>query len=135
VLSFGPLAWTEVCHHQMRSREENHARFDDINAVALGIGVDSLPCNKAWGQSMDIKDTRLRSDVWPHGGVGKPFGNFRDEDRFAERADIVLDENQKVVFAKTYPTCELPDIEKVLGFLAERSAASQRHQHGIGKIH
>ena len=62
LLSFRPLAWTAVCHDQMRSLEENHLRFDELNTVALSIGVDSVPSNKAWAQSMDIKNTRLLSD-------------------------------------------------------------------------
>jgi peroxiredoxin len=126
LLSFRPLAWTAVCHDQMRSLEENHARFDDLDAVALGIGVDSVACNKAWGQSMDIKNTRLLSDFWPHGGVAKLFGIFRDQDGFAERANIVLDEHQTVLFAKIYPTSELPDIQEILALLAERSHGSHR---------
>jgi len=117
LLSFRPLAWTAVCHDQMRSLEENHMRFDELNTVALGIGVDSVPSIKAWAKSMDIVNTRLLSDFWPHGAVAKSYGVFRDGDGFSERANIVVDENRKVVFAKTYPTSELPDIEEVVKFL------------------
>lgn len=46
LLSFRPLAWTAVCHDQMKSLEENHLRLDELNTVALGIGVDSVPSNK-----------------------------------------------------------------------------------------
>jgi peroxiredoxin len=62
LLSFRPLAWTSVCHDQMRLLEENHLHFDEHNTVAFGIGVDSAPSNKAWAQSMEIKNTRLLSD-------------------------------------------------------------------------
>ena len=48
LLSFRPLAWTAVCHDQMRALEENHLVFDELNTVALGIDVDSVPSNKAW---------------------------------------------------------------------------------------
>ena len=117
LLSFRPLAWTAVCHDQMRSLEENHMRFDELNTVALGIGVDSVPSIKAWAKSMDIVNTRLLADFWPHGQVAKSYGVFRDGDGFSERANIVVDEHRKVVFAKTYPTSELPDIEEVVEFL------------------
>lgn len=120
LLSFRPLAWTEVCHDQMKSLEDNHARFDELNAVALGVGVDSVPCNKAWGKSMGIENTRLLSDFWPHGAVARLFGVFREDDGFAERSNIVLDEDLKVVFARLYRTSELPDIEEVLEFLTKR---------------
>jgi peroxiredoxin len=117
LLSFRPLAWTAVCQDQMKSLEENHVTFDDMNTVALGIGVDSVPSNKAWAEAMHIKNTRLLSDFWPHGDVAKAYGIFRDKDGFSERANIVLDETQKVIFAKTYPISQLPEIEEILKLL------------------
>lgn len=114
LLSFRPLAWTAVCHDQMKSLEENHARFDELNAVALGIGVDSVPSNKAWADSMGIKNTRLLSDFWPHGGMAKAYGVFRENDGFSERANIVVDEEGKVIFAQTYPIAQQPDIDEIL---------------------
>jgi peroxiredoxin len=114
LLSFRPLAWTAVCHDQMKSLEDNHARFDELNAVALGIGVDSVPSNKAWAESMGIKNTRLLSDFWPHGAVAKAYGIFRENDGFSERANIVIDEKGKVTFAHTYALSQQPDIEEVL---------------------
>jgi len=117
LLSFRPLAWTTICHDQMRLLEENHVRFDALNTVALGIGVDSAPSNKAWALSMEIKNTRLLSDFWPHGAVAKSFGLFRDKDGFSERANIIIDENQKVIFPKIYPTSQLPDFDEILKFL------------------
>jgi peroxiredoxin len=117
VLSFRPLAWTPVCHDQMRSLEENYDRFGKLNAVVLAISVDSVPSNKAWLESMKIKNTRLLSDFWPHGEVSRAYGLFREQDGFSERANVILDENQKVVFLKIYPTSQLPDIEEILKFL------------------
>jgi len=117
VLSFRPLAWTAVCQDQMRSLEQNHLNLDELNSVALGIGVDSVPSNKAWAEAMHIKNTRLLSDFWPHGDVAKSYGIFREKDGFSERANIVLDETQKVIFAKTYPISQLPEIEEILKLL------------------
>jgi peroxiredoxin len=119
LLSFRPLAWTAVCHDQMRLLEENHSHFDDLNTVALGIGVDSAPSNKAWAQSMDIKNTRLLSDFWPHGEVAKSYGILRENDGFSERANIIVDEEQKVIFAKIYPAAQLPDFEEIIQFLGK----------------
>ncbi len=117
LLSFRPLAWTSVCHDQMRLLEENHLHFERLNTVALGIGVDSVPSNKAWAQSMDIQNTRLLSDFWPHGEAAMAYGIFRDKDGFSERANILIDEDQKVMFARVYPTSQLPDFEEILKLL------------------
>ena len=117
LLSFRPLAWTAVCHDQMWSLEKNHSQFDELNTVALGIGVDSVPSNKAWAESMGIKNTKLLSDFWPHGAVAKAYGILRENDGFSERANIVIDKKGKVVFARTYPIAQQPDVEEVLEVL------------------
>ena len=117
ILSFRPLAWIAVCHDQMMSLEENYNHFEQHNTIAFGLGVDSVPSNKAWADSMGIKKMRLLSDFWPHGEVAKIFGVFREADGFSERANIIIDESQKVVFAKVYPTAELPDVLVLIHFL------------------
>jgi len=65
--------------------------LDSLNAVAVGISIDSVPCKKAWAESLGIKNTRLLADFWPHGGVAQIYGVFRDKDGFAERANILID--------------------------------------------
>jgi len=67
ILSFHPLAFTPVCAKQMKALEENRAEFEKLNAVALGISVDSVPAKRAWGKELRIKRTKLLSDFWPHG--------------------------------------------------------------------
>ena len=119
LLSFKPLAWTSVCHDQIRLLEENHLLFDELNTVALGLGVDSVPSNKAWAKSMNVENTRLLSDFWPHGEIAQKYGVFRENDGFSERANIIIDEGQRVVFAKVYPTSQLPDFEEIFKFLGK----------------
>jgi peroxiredoxin len=101
----------------MSSLEENFDRFNKLNTVALGIGVDSAPSNKAWAKSLGIERTKLLADFWPQGEVAKLYGVFRDKDGFSERANIIIDENQVVVFAKMYPIQQLPDIEEIMRVL------------------
>ena len=117
ILSFKPLAWTPVCHDQMLSLEENYDHFEIHNTIALGLGVDSVPSNKAWADSIGIGKIRLLSDFWPHGEVAKMYGVFREIDGFSERANIIIDESQEVVFAKVYPTNQLPDILELIHFI------------------
>jgi peroxiredoxin len=117
LLSFRPLAWTPVCHDQMISLEAHQEKLKKLNTVAFGIGVDSSPSNKAWAQSMEIKNTTLLSDFWPHGEVAKAYGLFREKDGFSERANVVIDENQKVALVKVYPISQLPDIDEIIKFL------------------
>ncbi len=119
LLSFHPLAWTSVCAKQMQSLENNKDRFDELNTIAVGVNVDPVPSKKAWANELGIKNTRLLSDFWPHGEVAKKYGIFRDKEGFSERANIIIDENEKVLFTKVYDIPELPDIEEIIGILSK----------------
>jgi len=119
LLSFHPLAWTKVCADQMKSLEANRERFKEENTVALGISVDSAPSKNAWAKELGIKETRLLADFWPHGEVASLYSIFRHKDGFSERANIILDEKQRVAFAKTYPLSHLPDIDEIIEFLTK----------------
>ena len=116
LLSFHPLAWTEVCARQMKALEENYERLMATNTIPVGVSVDTVPSKNAWAKELGIKKLRMLSDFWPHGKVSKKYGIFRDKDGFSERANIIIDENGRVVFFKKYRLPELPDIEKVINF-------------------
>ena len=117
LLSFHPLAWTKVCARQMQSLEKNRAVFDRLNTVALGLSVDTVPSKHAWAKELGIKETRLLSDFWPHGEVASLYGIFRVENGISERANIIVDEGQKVIFVKVYDIPQLPDIDEIINFL------------------
>ena len=117
LLSFHPLAWTSLCAKQMQSLEVNTDTFASLNTIPVGISIDSVPTKKAWAENLGIKNTRLLSDFWPHGYVAKLYGIFRENDGFSERANIVIDENGKVLSSKVYPLSELPDIQEVIQVL------------------
>lgn len=117
LLSFHPLAWTSVCAQQMKSLETNKAAFDSLNTVAVGVSVDTVPSKKAWAENLGIKSTRLLSDFWPHGKVAELYGIFRAKDGFSERANIIIDENQKIVLFKIYKLGQLPDIKEIIDAL------------------
>lgn len=114
VLSFHPLAWTSVCTTQMQDLEKHKADLDRLDAVALGLSVDSVPCKKAWAKDMGVKDTPLLADFWPHGGVAQAYGIFRERNGFSERAVFIVDKQGIVRFKKIYPIKEVPDIEEIL---------------------
>jgi peroxiredoxin len=118
LLSFHPLAWTSICAEQMKALEAHKKEFDALNAVALGLSIDTVPSKNAWTKELGIKNTALLSDFWPHGKIAKAYGIFRETNGFSERANIVLDENHRVIFVKVYPLKELPDIEEILQILA-----------------
>lgn len=117
LLSFHPLAWTKICAQQMKSLEENQERLAELNTVAIGLSVDTVPSKHAWAKELGIKNTKLLSDFWPHGEIAKKLGLFREKEGFSERANIIIDEDQKVIFVKIYDIPQLPDIQEILNFL------------------
>ena len=114
LLSWHPLAWTSVCAKQMKALEDNLPEFESLNTVPLGFSVDAYPSKNAWAKELKIANVKLPSDFWPHGGVAKEYGIFRENDRFSERVNILIDEQGKVAWLKIYAVPELPDINEVL---------------------
>lgn len=119
LLSFHPLAWTSVCAKQMQSLEKNKDKFRKLNTVALGVNVDPVPSKAAWAKSLNIKNTKLLSDFWPHGEIAKKYGIFSKSKGFSLRVNIVIDEQGKVVFVKKYPISKVPDIKEIIEKLSK----------------
>ena len=114
LISAHPLAWTKVCAMQMKALEDNGEEFEKYNTKVVGISIDPVPTKKAWAEHLGIENTPLLSDFWPHGKVAKQLGIFREKEGFFERANILLDEDHKVIFIKVYPIKENPNLEEVL---------------------
>lgn len=117
LLSFHPLAWTEVCAQQMKSLEKARDKLSSRSTIAVGISVDSVPSKSAWATTLGVHHTPLLSDFWPHGQVAQRYGLFRNTDGFSERANVIIDENNKVLFVKVYPIATLPNITELLDIL------------------
>lgn len=117
LLSFHPLAWTGVCEIQMRSLENKHKALSELNTVALGISVDAQPSKKEWADYLDIEETPLLADFWPHGDVAKKYGIFLDHAGISGRVNILVDEQGTIAFIRVYDIPEIPDIEEIIRFL------------------
>ena len=117
LLSFHPLAWTPVCAEQMIEMEKNMQVLDELDTVPVGISVDPVPSKSAWAGDLKLARLRLLSDFWPHGKMAKDLGLFREKDGFSERANVLVNEQGIVVFVKTYPIGQVPDLQEVLDFI------------------
>ena len=117
LLSFHPLAWTEVCAQQMKSLEKARDKLNSCDTIAVGISVDSVPSKSAWAKTLGVHHTLLLSDFWPLGQVAQYYGLLRITDGFSERANVIIDEDRKVLFVKVYPIATLPDITDLLDVL------------------
>jgi alkyl hydroperoxide reductase subunit AhpC len=49
--------------------------------------------------------------------VAHQYGIFREANGFSERANVIIDEKQNVMFVKVYPVHTVPDIQEVIAFI------------------
>lgn len=117
LLSFHPLAWTSICMSQMQALELSWDRFQKANVIPIGISVDSIPCKKAWAESIMVSKLPMIADFWPHGQIAQRLGIFRQEDGFSERANILIGEDGTILWIKVYPIKQLPDLEEVFSLI------------------
>jgi peroxiredoxin len=113
LLSWHPLAFTKVCARQMQSLERGLPSFKGLGVVPVGLSVDAVPAKHAWARAIKVRNLRMLSDFWPHGGAARKYGLLRKEG-FSERANVLVDGNGRVAWVKAYPLGELPDIREVL---------------------
>ena len=101
----------------MESLEENKSLFNSLNAIAVGISIDSVPCKKAWAESLGIRDTPILADFWSHGSVAQLYGIFREKEGFSQRANILVDDQGRIAFVKVYELKKLPDVNEIIDLL------------------
>jgi glutaredoxin len=92
-------------------------RFDGVNAQVLGISVDSIPCLKAWADSLGKISYPLLSDFYPHGQVAQTYGVLRP-DGTSERAIFIIDKNCTICYVDVHDIDDLPDNEVLFRELA-----------------
>ncbi len=94
-------------------------RFEGMETQVLGLSVDSVPCLKAWADSLGGLTYPLLSDFFPHGRVAEAFGVLRTEG-YTERAIIVIDKHGVIRYVDVHDIDYQPDNDvlfRVLGAL------------------
>lgn len=115
LLSFHPLAWTGVCIDQMRSLEREFDRIKEKGvSEVLGVSVDAQPGKAAWAKTLGIENIKLVADFEPKGEMAKAYGLYSEELGASERANVLIDEDGKVIWSKKYELTQLPDIDEVI---------------------
>jgi peroxiredoxin len=113
VVAFHPLAFTPVCASQMSGYEAAGARFNQADAVVLGISIDPQPAKTAWAQSLGTISFDLLSDFHPHGEVAQKYGVFREKDGISDRAVFIIDKRGRIAWTKVYGIPDQPDNEEL----------------------
>jgi glutaredoxin len=102
-----------------------------METQVLGLSVDSVPCLKAWAESLGGITYPLLSDFYPHGQVAEKFGVLRSEG-YTERAIFVLDKRGIIRYIDVHEITKQPDNDELFRVLnvlepalAQRTATMQ----------
>ncbi|SDC66942.1 redoxin domain-containing protein [Geotoga petraea] len=117
LLSLHPFAYTPVCKNQMQELDQKYDTFKDLGVVSFGLSIDHQPVKAAWAKDIGIKKLPLLSDFWPHGKVSQDMGLFLDDMGTSARANVLIDEEGKVEWIKTYDLGEQPDFDEIIDYL------------------
>lgn len=94
-----------------------------METQVLGLSVDSVPCLKAWADSLGGVTYPLLSDFYPHGQVAQMFGVLRAEGH-SERAIFIIDKQGVIRYVDVHDIGKQPDNEEVFKVLAQLEPAA-----------
>lgn len=88
-----------------------------MHAQVLGISVDSVPCLRAWADSLGSISYPLVSDFFPHGEIAQCYSILRKEG-FSERAIFVIDRQGIIRYVDVHDIDDQPDNDELFRALA-----------------
>lgn len=94
-----------------------------MQTQVLGLSVDSVPCLKAWAESLGGISYPLLSDFYPHGRVTELYGVLRPEG-YSERAIFVIDKQGIIRYVDVHDIATQPDDDELFRVLAEVAPAA-----------
>ena len=116
IIHFFPFAFTGVCTTQLCTMRDNFGYYDGLNAVVLGISVDS-PFTLAKFKEENNYQFDLLSDF--NKEVSAAYGALYDTFAFglkgvSKRAAFVIDEDQQIIYAEVLENAgDLPDFTAI----------------------
>ncbi|UCF28121.1 MAG: peroxiredoxin [Chloroflexota bacterium] len=119
VLVFYPLDWSPACSDQLSLYQSELAEFEKLDAVVIGISVDSLYSHGAWSAVRGITFPLL-ADFHPNGEVSKLYKVMRQTEGFSERALYIIDKQGTIRYSHVSPLIHhIPDIYELFEQLEE----------------
>lgn len=115
VVVFFPLAFSPVCSHQLPDIEKVVRRLEALDAVVLGVSVDSYYANEAFARSLGLSFPLL-SDF--DRSVSRAWGILIPERNYSGRALFLVDKQGRLAYGDVSPTpAEIPSNEALIAAL------------------
>ena len=117
VLFFFPAAWTGTCTQEMCTVQEDLNSYTKLNAVPIGISVDSIFALKKFKEDQKLTDLTLLSDfnkeaINAYDVVGNNFSVGYSG--VAKRSTFVIDKDGIIRFAEVLPAYgDFPNMEAI----------------------
>ena len=122
ILFFFPMAWTGVCTKEICTISEDYSSYEQMNAVPIGISVDTLFALKRYGEDYKF-GVKLLSDfnkqaIQDYGVVHHDFNwGYKD---VAKRATFVIDKEGIIRFIEILPSLsDFPNLDAIKKVVAE----------------
>jgi peroxiredoxin len=116
ILHFFPFAFTGTCTTQLCTMRDNFGYYDGLNAVILGISVDSpftlAKFKEEYAYQFDLLSDFNKEVSTAYGAIYPEF--FFGLKGVSKRAAFVLDEEQNVIYAEVLEVAtDLPDFNAI----------------------
>ena len=125
VVVFYPADWDPVSMEQLKLYQESLQDFQRLEAVLLGISVDSVWTHAAFAREAGLTFPLL-ADFEPKGGVARSYGVFPAEDGTSARALFVIDPAGTIRWSTMVPHCVNPGLDGILSALEHVQLAAAR---------
>ena len=117
LLLFHPLAFTGVCTTEMCSVSEGFEFYTGLNAVVLGISVDTIFTHEAWAKQNHITIPLLsdfNKEVGKKYGTLYPDGVFLGMNGVSRRSAFIVDKDGVVRYKEILDDAgSLPNFDKI----------------------
>lgn len=120
VLLFFPGAFTHVCKAEMCKMSEETGRYENLDALVVGISVDTFYAQDAWARQEGIT-IPLLSDLQHEAtsAYGAVWPNFSGMGPSSARAAFVIGKDGFIAYSEqTQSLLDMPDFEKIEAVLA-----------------
>lgn len=118
ILVFYPADWSPVCSDELSLFNASKKLFDKVNAVVLGISVDSKWSHFAFGKDRNLHFPLL-ADFEPKGAVSKLYDAYDEKSGHSKRALYVIDKDGVIRWSYLSPEGMSPGVDGVLDALDE----------------
>jgi glutaredoxin len=101
-----------------------------VDALVLGVSVDSVPSLQAWAESLGGIHYPLLSDFYPHGEIATRYGVLRTDGR-SERALFIIDKQGVVRYVDIHDIDLQPDNDVLLAELRRIDPAAAAREAAL----